>query len=133
MKSNVKKVIFVCEHGAGKSVVAAAYFNKIAMERNLNWQASCRGKNPDEEVSEATKEGLLADKLLDPALKPEKLTASDLDDAEKIICFTRLPDDVNPAPNTLDWTSLPNLESGYKARRDSLVKKINQLFDELAK
>jgi len=25
--AQTKKIIFVCEHGAGKSVVAAAYFN----------------------------------------------------------------------------------------------------------
>ncbi len=129
----MKKVVFVCEHGAGKSVVAAAYFNKIARERNLDWQASCRGVDPDDEVSEATKEGLLSDQLLDPALKPQKLTAADLDAVEKIIHFTPLPNYDNTTPNTLDWTSLPNLNGGYQARRDEFIKKINQLFDELGK
>lgn len=28
-------VMFVCEHGAAKSVIATAYFNKLAAERGL--------------------------------------------------------------------------------------------------
>lgn len=27
------RIVFVCEHGAAKSVIAAAYFNKLAAER----------------------------------------------------------------------------------------------------
>ena len=133
MKPKTKKVIFVCEHGAGKSVVAATYFNKIARDRNLDWQASCRGMNPDEEVSDATKEGLHADRLLDPALKPKQLTTTDLDGVEKVIHFTKLPDDLKLQSKSEDWTELPNLESGYKARRDALISKINQFFDKLGK
>ena len=30
-------IIFVCEHGAAKSIIAAAYFNKYARERNLRF------------------------------------------------------------------------------------------------
>jgi arsenate reductase len=40
------RVIFVCEHGAAKSVIAAAYFNKIATERGLPDRATYRGASP---------------------------------------------------------------------------------------
>ncbi len=30
-----KAVIFVCEHGAAKSVIATAYFNRLTVERGL--------------------------------------------------------------------------------------------------
>ena len=40
------QIIFVCEHGAGKSVIAAAYFNKLAAERGLPDRAIYRGANP---------------------------------------------------------------------------------------
>ena len=33
------KVLFVCEHGAALSIVSAAYFNKIAREEHLPFQA----------------------------------------------------------------------------------------------
>jgi protein-tyrosine-phosphatase len=128
-----KKVVFVCEHGAGKSVVAAAYFNKIAKDRNLNWEASCRGTNPDEEVSVPTKEGLKSDNLLDAALSPKKLAPSDTSNVEKIILFTKLPDDFKTSVKSEDWSSLPNIDAKYEVRRDALIKKINEFFDSLEK
>ncbi len=36
-------VVFVCEHGAAKSVIATAYFNKIAAQRQLPYRAQFRG------------------------------------------------------------------------------------------
>jgi arsenate reductase len=128
-----KKVIFVCEHGAGKSVVAAAYFNKIAKDRNLDWEASCRGTNPDEEVSAPTKEGLRSDNLLDPKLSPQKLAQGDTSNIEKIILFTKLPDDFKTTIKNEDWSSLPNIDAKYEVRRDVLIKKINEFFDSLEK
>ena len=44
-------VIFVCEHGAAKSILSAAIFNKLARERGLNLRAIARGTNPDPEIS----------------------------------------------------------------------------------
>jgi hypothetical protein len=35
-------ILFVCEHGAAKSVIAAAYFDKLAKERGLNYRAVFR-------------------------------------------------------------------------------------------
>lgn len=128
-----KKVIFVCEHGAGKSVVAAAYFNKIVKDRNLDWEASCRGTNPDEEVSAPTKEGLRSDNLLDPKLSPQKLAQGDTSNVEKIILFTKLPDDFKTTINSEDWSSIPNIDAKYEVRREALIKKINEFFDSLEK
>jgi hypothetical protein len=33
-----KQVVFVCEHGAGRSVIAAAWFNKLAGEKQLPYR-----------------------------------------------------------------------------------------------
>jgi arsenate reductase len=40
--SQVKRIVFVCEHGSAKSVIAAAYFNRIVKERNLPFEAAAR-------------------------------------------------------------------------------------------
>ena len=44
------KIVFVCEHGAAKSVIAVAYFNKLASEAKLEFHAIARGTNPDPEL-----------------------------------------------------------------------------------
>jgi len=54
-------VIFVCEHGAAKSIIAATYLNKIAIEKGLNLQVFARGTDPDIELSRYAVTGLLED------------------------------------------------------------------------
>jgi hypothetical protein len=54
-------IIFVCEHGAAKSILSAAIFNKLAAERGLNFRAIARGTNPDPEISPKVARGLQAE------------------------------------------------------------------------
>ena len=54
-------VVFVCEHGAAKSVIATAYFNKIAAERGLPYRAQFRGTDPQAALSVKVVEGLRAE------------------------------------------------------------------------
>ena len=68
-----QKIIFVCEHGAAKSVIAASYFNKLANEKGLNLQAIARGTNPDQTLSPKTVKGLMEDGLQPTESIPQKL------------------------------------------------------------
>lgn len=126
-----KKIIFVCEHGAAKSVIAAAYFNKMAKERNLNYLAECRGTFPDSTVAKPIQEGLTRDKVFDPNTKPKKLSISDTTNAERIILFTTLPTDIKTDIKTENWSTIPNVDGDYEKRRNAIVKKINELLDSL--
>ncbi len=63
-------IIFVCEHDAAKSVIAAAHFNQMASARNLNLRAIARGTNPDPELSAKTIEGLRSEGLTLPESIP---------------------------------------------------------------
>jgi arsenate reductase len=133
LMAQTKKIIFVCEHGAAKSVIASAYFNKLAKERNLDYVAECRGTNPDTEVAAKAKEGLTADHVYDNNTKPKKLVASDVSDAERIILFTPLPPDLKTNVPTENWSDIENIDGDYSQRRDAIVKKINTLLDKLEK
>jgi arsenate reductase (thioredoxin) len=128
-----KKIIFVCEHGAAKSVIAASYFNKMAKERNLDYVAECRGTNPDSEVSKGAKDGLTKDNVFDPNTKPKKLLSSDTANVERIILFTPLPSDLKTNIKTENWSNIQNLDDDYEKRRNAIVKKINELLDSLEK
>lgn len=128
-----KKIIFVCEHGAAKSVIAASYFNKMAKERNLDYVAECRGTDPDSEVSKVAKDGLTKDNVFDPSTKPKKLLSSDTTNVERIILFTPLPSDLKTDIETENWSNIQNLDADYEKRRDAIVKKINELLDSLEK
>ena len=64
------RIGFVCEHRTAKSVIAAAYFNKLAMERGLGDRAVYRGASPQADLSIATVKGLRKDGLTVSASKP---------------------------------------------------------------
>jgi arsenate reductase (thioredoxin) len=128
-----KKIIFVCEHGAAKSVIATAYFNKMAKERNLGYFAECRGTDPDSTVSKGAKDGLVGDDLFDPSTKPQKLSSSDTVNAERIILFTPLPPDHNTNIKTENWSNVQNIDADYEKRRNAIVNKITELLDSLEK
>ena len=36
----MEKILFLCQHGGAKSVIAASYFNRLATERGLSCTAS---------------------------------------------------------------------------------------------
>jgi protein-tyrosine-phosphatase len=91
-RSGVKTtVVFVCEHGAARSVIAAAYFNQIAAERHLPYHAVARGTSPQEDLSPATVKGLEADGMAFDRTKPKGLTEADAREAMRIVAFCPVP------------------------------------------
>ena len=87
------RIIFVCEHGAAKSILAATYFNQLAEQAGLSVRAIARGTNPDSELSEATIRGLSGDGLIPTESTPQQLSLSDLQAAQRIVSFCELPDE----------------------------------------
>src|SRR5881296_2455265 len=86
-------VVFVCEHGAAKSVIATAYFNKLAAERGLSYRATFRGTSPQAELSQRTVEALRRDGVIVPAGKPTAIVDADVDSATHIFAIgCSLPD-----------------------------------------
>jgi arsenate reductase len=128
-----KKIVFVCEHGAAKSVIAATYFNKMAKEKNLPWEAVSRGTAPDEQISERTKTLLTNENLFDPKLKPQKLSQKDVDQANKVILFFPLPESLQGKNNTLNWRGIDAVNNDFQKLRDDIISKLNPLIDSLAK
>jgi arsenate reductase len=127
-------IIFVCEHGAAKSILSAAIFNKLAAERGLNLRAIARGTNPDPEISPKIARGLQADGLAASEATPQKISQADLHSARRIITFCALPDnypDYRESIRVENWDDvLPEIEDYGKAR-DRLTERINRLLEEL--
>jgi arsenate reductase (thioredoxin) len=122
-------VLFVCEHGSAKSLVAAAHFNRIASERKLPLRAISRGTDPDEENHPAAIAGLESDDL-EPEALPRKLSQADLATARKVIAFAELPAEYSPASPVEVW-SVPPISENYDMARSAIVERINRVLQEL--
>jgi len=112
-------VIFVCEHGSAKSVIAAAHFNRIAESQGLPYRAVSRGVHPDAEVPENIKSGLLADGFRGDSSKPKLVAHKDIGEAARVITLgCELPKTAKPAEGKItDWSNLPAVSSGYTDAR----------------
>jgi protein-tyrosine-phosphatase len=125
----VGTVLFVCEHGSAKSVVAAAHFNRIAANRGLPFRAISRGTVPDAEMAPAAVKGLLGDGLKPDDPAPTKLEQSDLDAAVRVVTFCDLPPELEVAAPIERWEVLP-VSTEYARSRDAMLAHIEQLLLE---
>ena len=131
---NASTVVFVCEHGAAKSVIAAAHFNRLASELKLPYRAVARGTNPDDAVAPAVQTRLAAEGLDVSAWKPKLVSDDDIKRAGQIVSLaTDLPAQKPSAkPKLLEWNDIPPVSQDYTAARAAIVREVEALVKKLA-
>jgi len=132
--AKTETVLFVCEHGAAKSVIAASYFDKLAKERGLNYRAIFRGTNPDPALNPVAEKGLNADGMNTRGLKPQLVTSTDMETASTVVTLgCALPNKESVAGKVQEWNDVPSPSQDYQAARDDIFKRVSRLVDDLAK
>lgn len=129
---NSPPVVFVCEHGAAKSIIAAAYFNRLADEQNLPIRAVARGLTPQDELAKSATIGLHADGLSPGLTKPIALNQDEAHSATRLVSFLPLPEGIAGDRPLVEWDDVPATSDGYDIARDKIVAHVNVLVDELA-
>jgi len=124
-------VVFVCEHGAAKSILAAAYFNQQARENHLELSAIARGIQPDLELSLRTVSGLLEDGLTPTESVPTKLTREESASARRVVSFCRLPEGYRQITHIEYWNDIPPVNDDYIQARDAILEHLRELSDRL--
>jgi arsenate reductase len=131
--STPPSIVFVCEHGAAKSVIATAYFNKLAAERGLPYRAIFRGTSPQDELSVRAVAGLKEDGIAVPSGKPSAISDGDVANATHIFAIgCTLPDKAGRSGKAHDWSDVPD-DKGYGPMRDAIVRHVTELLDDLQK
>jgi protein-tyrosine-phosphatase len=126
-----KHVLFICQYGSVKSPIARELFRRRAEERGIDVVAWSRGISPEAHLSPTLLIALKADGI-DPGLDGlHKLTHAELRRADVTVLFDTLPAKWR-AINVQDWTDTGSLNASYDAEKPKLLKRIDQLLDELA-
>ena len=125
-------VLFICPHGAAKSILASAYFKQLARERGLNVQVDAVGTDPDPSVSKVVAEHLQKSGYEIPVTKPRAVTADDLNLADVVISLgcdvSRLP----ATPRRLEkWDEVPAPSEGFTAADEAIRRRVIALVEEL--
>lgn len=127
-------VLFMCPHGAAKSVLASAYFQKLAKERGLNVHVDARGTEPDPTVAPAVADHLTKNGYAVPISKPQRVTAEELAAADIVVS---LGCDLKglPAPRgkLLEWDEVPGPGENFSGSVEAIRKRTEALVDELVR
>jgi arsenate reductase len=123
-------VLFVCLHGAGKSVVAAEHFRRLARARGLRVTASSAGIEPDPEIHSHVVAGLASDGIRVENVPPRRVTDAMLADSRLVVSFGCTIDAAGEGAD-LYWDDVPHVSDGYAEARDAIVAKVTALVDRL--
>jgi protein-tyrosine-phosphatase len=124
------RVLFVCLHGAAKSVVGAAHFRHLAAARGLEIAAVAAGTEPDPQLAAGAVKGLAGDGLAAMPNRPRPVTLYDLESATRVVSFGCA---IAPARGQrVDQWDVPAVSDGYAASRDRIVANVERLVAELA-
>ena len=126
-------ILFICEHGAARSTIATAYFNKLAQQQGLNYRAIFRGTNADSIIGLVAQKGLMKDGFDVLGWKPTSVTKHDIENAYQIVTLDcLLPEKDSITKPIIQWKGIPAISKDYNIARDSIVKKVQALVAELS-
>jgi len=127
----MKNIAFVCLHGSAKSLIAAEYFNRLAIDKGLPFRATTSGPEPDADVPDNVVAGLKGRGIDVGQYKPTLVAAEQLAGADLIVSFacdagrrlapTRAEERWDDCPAVSDdfdiaWTFITGRVDGLMAR-----------------
>jgi len=126
-------ILFVCEHGSAKSIIAAAQFNDLAARTGSPYRAIARGLHPDREIPQYVKSGLRAQRLDIRGWQPNQFIETDAMTAERVITLgCALPRSKAFAADKLrDW-DVPSPIENYQNASRLILERVALLLKELA-
>jgi arsenate reductase len=124
-------VLFMCPHGAAKSVLASAYFQRLAKERGLNVRVQSAGTEPDAEVAPAVASHLTKNGYSIPVVKPRQVTTDDLATADVVISMGCDLKGLPTPRGTVQTWDVPGPSENFARADEEIRKRVTELVDEL--
>jgi arsenate reductase (thioredoxin) len=126
---SVRTVVFVCQHGAAKSVLAAALLERLAAEQGVPLRALARGTEPEPQVAPPVVAGLLANGIDVTAWQPRPVTPGDLAQAWRVVSFGPDLSHIGPAGTLVEvWDDIPTVADGFQAAQAAIAGRLLTLI-----
>ncbi len=132
-----KTVVFVCEHGSSKSVVAAELFNRTAQERGVSLRAVSRAvsaETRESKVPPGLVRSLSADGFNVGTFEPQALAEQEASSAVRVVVMN-YDGKVESAGNAKveHWNELPGVITQYDNAKKEMSSRIDALLKDLTK
>ena len=131
--NTTRSILFVCLHGAAKSVLAAADFGRLAAERGLAITADAAGTEPDPEMAPGVVAALRAEGVELGQRRPRRVTAAETARAERVVTFGCELGEAMPAAVPVErWDDVPAVSETLPLARAAIRRHLDRLLDECA-
>ena len=121
-------VLFVCLHGAAKSLIAARHLERLAGERGITVRTEFAGTEPDPELTPAAVAGLQAEGIDVRGQRPRQVTGDDIRNASRVVSFGCELGALAPGVPVERWDDVPAVSENYRAARDVIVSRLPMLL-----
>jgi len=125
-----RTVVFVCLHGAAKSLIAATLFQRLADERGLGVRSTFAGTEPDPAIQPNVVARLLEEGVDVRPLRPRRVTRDELASAWRVVSFgcdlTALALDARIER----WDDVPAVSEDYGRARDVIAARVRMLVGQ---
>lgn len=131
MNEREPTVLFVCEHGSAKSLIARLLFERAAKEAGLDARAESRGTVSDEAVPDRIKNALRQDGFETGSWRPKRLAGDDLQSAERVVVFDVPLGAAQGSVKLERWDGMPAVSENYAVAREAIRGRVGDLVRRL--
>jgi len=125
-------ILFLCPHGAAKSVMASTFFKKLATQNGLDMNTTYAGTDPDPEVFPPVIKLLASEGLEVANHTPRHVTREDLEKAYRIISLGCDVNDLASQSTEIEyWNDVPSPSKSLHEARDLIYTKVEKLINDL--
>jgi arsenate reductase (thioredoxin) len=128
--SSSTDVVFICEHGAAKSVLAAALFNRTAQKQELPFRSVARGLHPESHVPPKIAAALRVDGFNLADYRPLPVSDAEIASASRVVTIGVESAIASRRAAIETWNDVPS-PSDYPATRAALQRHIDALVASL--
>src|SRR5206468_12059075 len=125
-----RTVVFVCLHGAAKSLIAATLFQRLADERGLAVRSTFAGTEPDPAIQPNVVARLLEEGVDVRPLRPRRVTRDELASAWRVVSFGCDLTALAPDARIERWDDVPAVSEDYGRARDVIAARVRMLVGQ---
>lgn len=129
----MREVVFVCQHGGAKSVIAAEYFTRIANERGVGLRGISAGLDPYDRIPEPVVVGLASKGIDVSGYTPQAVRAETFASATLVVHFgCDIAPLVGDGSVVQDWSEVPAVSDGFERAYEAIVLRVEDLVEAIA-